>query len=54
LASLCEAELKTNRPDVLVVDPHVRLAGALGGHLGINTVRFWTTHARSANGSGPL
>lgn len=56
-AAVCrslEDELLHDRPDVCVVDPHIRWgAGAVARH-GIPVVPLWTTHARTARPRGPM
>jgi len=44
---LCRAELLAERPALMVVDPMVQWAVALGRSLGVRSVPFFTTHVRA-------
>jgi len=48
------AELRRDRPDVCVVDPHVPWGSRLVSRYGVPVVPLWTTHARTAQSGGPV
>jgi UDP:flavonoid glycosyltransferase YjiC (YdhE family) len=49
-----DGELTRDRPDVCVVDPHIRWAGRIVARHGVPVVPLWTTHARTMCHPGPV
>ncbi|WP_433655098.1 nucleotide disphospho-sugar-binding domain-containing protein [Nocardia sp. CA-128927] len=47
-------ELRTDPPDVCVVDPHMPWAHRIAIRSGAAVVRLWTTHARRSRGNMPV